>query len=127
MTDLKLDNLIYLGHMAAFYVPVQKLDKMQYGKDGKRPRQLFEEFFMANYNAYTLEISDTQGFWREHTQSQIFRDQNARYEVSFDGRDRIQGFVGFLSEMCALLQEQAIYLTMGHKSWLVLPRRSDEV
>lgn len=82
---------------------------------------------MSNYNAYTIEISDTQGFWREHSQSQIFCDRHVRYEVSFDGRDKILGFVGFLSEMCALLQEQAIYVTMGQKSWLVLPKGTENV
>lgn len=119
---MEMNNLIYLGHMAVFYVPVQKLDNLVFGKDNKTPKELFEEFLMENYNAYTLEISDTQGFWREHNRSQIFCDKNARYEVGFDGQNRIEGFVSFLSEMCFLMQEQAIYLTMGHKSWLVTPK-----
>lgn len=127
MTPIQIDNLIYLGHVAVFYVPIQKLDSVECGKTGKTPRQLFEEFLMENYDAYTLEISDTQGFWRQHSRSQIFCDKNARYEVSFDGRDRIKGFIAFLSEMCALLGEQAIYVTMGQKSWLVTPRRDSEV
>lgn len=116
---MSIDNLIYLGHVAVFYVPIQKLDCHQFGKDGKTPRQLFEEYLLENYNAYTLEISDTQGFWRKHSKSQLFCDKNARYEVSFDGRERVEGFVQFLSEMCDLLQEQAIYVTMGHKSYLI--------
>ena len=124
---MEIDNLVYLGHVAVFYVPVQKLECVEFGKDGKTPKQLFEEFLMENYDAYTLEISDTQGFWREHKKSQIFCDRNARYEVSFDGQERIIGFVAFLSEMCLLLQEQAIYVTMGHKSWLVIPRRDNEI
>ena len=121
---MEADNLIYLGHMAVFYVPIQKLDSEEYGKNGKTPRQLFEDLLMENYDAYTLEISDTQGFWRQHSKSQIFCDRNARYEVSFDGEDKIIGFVAFLSEMCLLLKEQAIYLTMGQKSWLVVPRKT---
>jgi len=121
---MQIKNLIYLGQMAVFYVPVQKLDSLDYGKEGNTPRQLFEHFLMENYNAYTLEISDTQGFWRQHKKSKIFNDRNARYEVSFDGEDRVKGFVSFLSDMCFLLQEQAIYVTMGQKSWLVLPRKT---
>lgn len=116
---------MYIGQMAVFYVPIQKLDGEQYGQDGKTPRQMFEEFFLDNYDAYTLEISDTQGFWRQHKKSHIFEDKNARYEVSFDGKDRVEGFVKFLSKMCALMNEEAIYLTMGRKSWLVLPRKEN--
>jgi len=121
---MQIENLIYLGQMAVFYVPVQKLDSLDYGREDSTPRKLFEDFLMENYNAYTLEISDTQGFWRQHKKSKIFNDANARYEVSFDGEDRIKGFVSFLSDMCFLLQEQAIYVTMGQKSWLVLPRKT---
>ena len=117
---MNIENLIYLGHMAVFYVPVQKLDCLKYGDGQKTPKELFHEFLMDNYNAYTLEISDTQGFWRHHCESEMFHDKNARYEVSFEGQDRIKGFVTFLSEMCKMLDEQAIYLTMGHKSYLVV-------
>ena len=34
------------------------------------------------------------------------------------------GFVNFLSDMCRLLQEESIYVTMGDRSWLVTPRES---
>lgn len=117
-----MKNLLPLGRMAIFYVPAVKLDDSQFGKDGRCPRELFEEFFMENYNAYTLEVSETHGFWREHDQSPILHDQNYRYEVSFEGKKKVKPFVRFLSEMCALMKEQAIYLTMGYKSYLVLPK-----
>lgn len=121
-------ELLPIGQVAIFYVPVEKLDSVEHGTGGKTPRTMFEEFFMDHYDAYTLEISNTQGFWREHKQSEIFRDENARYEVSFDGKDRVPSFVEFLSKMCALLGEEAIYLTMGSHSYLVLPKEGfDEV
>ena len=119
MEDIK--ELVYLGHLAVFYVPVQKLDSPEYGKDSQTPRILFEEYLMENFNAFTLTITNTQGLWREHQQSPIFREQNARYDVSFEGD--VEPFVQFLSKMCALLKEQSIYLTMGQKSWLVLPKK----
>lgn len=123
MDDIK--ELVYLGQLAVFYVPVQKLDSPEFG-NGQTPRILFEEYLMENFNAFTLTITNTQGFWREHQQSPIFREQNARYDVSFEGD--VEPFVEFLSEMCALLQEQSIYLTMGSKSWLVLPQKeTDEI
>lgn len=117
-----MDELVYLGHVAVFFVPVQKLDLPEFGMDGMTPREIFEDFLMGHYNAFTLEISNTQGLWREHKQAPIWRDENARYEVSFDGEPKL--LVQFLSEMCARLQEQSIYLTMGYKSWLVLPKRT---
>jgi len=118
-------DAIYLGHVAVFYIPVQKLDSVDHGKDGKTPRELFEQFLMTSFDAYTLETSAIEGYWRRHPEDPIFKDQNARYEVSFHGD--VKPFVQFLSEMCSLLEEQAIYLTMGYKSWLVLPKGSDEI
>lgn len=120
--------LVPIGEVAVFYVPVSKLDDIECG-DGDTPRSIFKEFLMENYNAFTLEISDTQGCWRKHQDSQLYEDHNARYEVSFDGdEDRILEFVKFLSKMCSLMKEETIYLTMGRKSWLVCPwKEQDEV
>jgi hypothetical protein len=120
-----MDELVYLGHVAVFFVPVQKLDSSKLGKDGMTPREVFEDFLMDHYNAFTLEISNTKGLWREHKQAPIWRDENARYEVSFDGE--VAPLVKFLSKMCSRLQERSIYLTMGYKSWLVLPKDHNEI
>jgi hypothetical protein len=121
----EIKELVYLGQLAVFYVPVQKLDLLEFGKDRQTPRMLFEEFLMENYNAFTLTITNMQGFWRQDKHGPISREQNARYDVSFEGD--VEPFVLFLSEMCYRLQEQSIYLTMGSKSWLVLPKERDEV
>jgi hypothetical protein len=123
MEDVK--ELVYLGQLAVFYVPVQKLDSPEFGRNNQTPRVLFEAYLMENFDAFTLTITNMQGFWRQHKQSPTFREQNARYDVSFEGN--VEPFVQFLSEMCALLQEQSIYLTMGHKSWLVLPKENNEI
>jgi hypothetical protein len=125
---IHIKELVYIGQVAVFYVPTAKLDQQCFGKGGKTPRELFQEFLMEHYDAFTLELSNTQGFWRQNKQSKIFFDENARYEVSFDGENSVLDFVGFLSEMCSLLKEEAIYITMGYKSWLVLPKgRVNEV
>jgi hypothetical protein len=124
--DLLLEHsrsLVYIGEVAVFYVPVHKLDDPAFGRDDRTPRELFEEFLIDHFNAYTLELSDTQGLWREHKRSHIFRDRNARYEVSFRGKENLSDFVRFLAGMCVCLREEAIYVTMGHKSWLVLPEK----
>lgn len=114
-------SLVYIGEVAVFYVPIVKLDDSNFGANNKTPRELFERFLIDHFNAYTLEVSDTQGFWRQHRRSKIFRDKNARYEVSFRGQENLSDFVQFLSRMCRVMREEAIYLTMGQKSWLVLP------
>ncbi len=122
--DLQLSHarsLVYIGEVAVFYVPIVKLDEEKFGTNGKTPRAMFEAFLIGHFNAYTLEISDTQGFWRQHRRSKIFRDKNARYEVSFRGQENLSDFVQFLSRMCRVMREEAIYLTMGQKSWLVQP------
>ncbi|WP_166820184.1 hypothetical protein [Thalassoroseus pseudoceratinae] len=115
-------SLVYVGEVGVFYVPILKLDDKNFGTDGQTPRELFEAFLIDHFNAYTLEVSDTQGFWRQHRRSKIFRDKNARYEVSFRGQENLSDFVQFLSRMCQMMREEAIYLTMGQKSWLVLPQ-----
>jgi hypothetical protein len=104
-----IKELVYIGQVAVFYVPTAKLDQQCFGKDGKTPRELFQEFLMEHYDAFTLELSNTQGFWRQNKQSKIFFDENARYEVSFDGENSVLDFIDFLSEMCSLLKEEAIY------------------
>lgn len=117
---MEIKGAVCLGQVAVFYVPEQKLDSPDHVKYGYTPRELFDQFLMTHYDAYTLETGDIEGFWREHPEAPIMRDENARYEVSFQGD--VQVFVSFLSEMCAILEEQAIYLTMGYRSWLVLPQ-----
>lgn len=121
------DRLVYIGQVAVFYVPIQKLSSDDYALEGMTPEKLFENYLMDNYNAFSVRYSDTKGFWREHEKAHIFIDENARYEVSFSGRDRVEPFIDFLSDMCTLIEEEAIYLVMGYKSWLVLPRKDKNV
>lgn len=115
-----IPNALYLGQVAIFYVPKQKLDTPI--KDGKTARQLLHDFFVDHYNAYTHEVSKIQGFWK--TGHILMRDEHERYEVSFDGKDKVIEFVDFLADLCGLIGEQSIYLTMGYKSWLVVPKNS---
>jgi len=115
---------IFIGELVVFYIPVKKLNDSVYGKDGKTPRELFEEFLMENFNAYTLELSETDGFWRWDEISEIIHDKNARFEVSFQSEGNIDKFIDFISEMCSLLDEEGIYTTLGSKSWLILPAGS---
>lgn len=110
-----LPNAVYIGQVAVFYIPSSKLDIPL----EKTPRQMLHDFFMANFSAYTHEVSNIQGYWLN--KNILVKDQHERYEVSFDGKEKVIGFVKFLSEICGLIKEDSIYLTMGNESWLVMP------
>jgi len=116
-----LDNFVYIGKMAAFYVPSDKLGEKEFGENGKTPKDMFHDFFMNNFNAYTHEKSGIEGFWRkDRLCKHIVVDENERYEVSFlDDKEQLRKFIRFLSKMCALLKEDSIYVTIGDSSWLV--------
>jgi len=118
----ELPFIIPLGKTAVFYVPAKKMDDARYGRDGRTPTQLFDEFFLENYGGLTHEESKIQGQWTTPGGHSVMTDLHERYEVSFAGKARTVQFLEFLSEMCGLLEEQSIYLTLGDRSWLVTPR-----
>lgn len=107
--------LEFIGHTICFYVPRSKLGIIQ---------PLCHDFFLSNYDAYTFEDSDIQGFWRRHPESPIFEDRNVKFVIAFQGQEKIDAFVGFLSKLCSMIGEECLYLTMGSRSWLVwaMPR-----
>jgi hypothetical protein len=117
-------NLTCIGQMAVFYIPSAKLDDVRYGAFYQTPRQLIHHFVIDNYDAYTHQQSDIQGFWRQGRGGRIVHDRNEMFEVSFLGAERVWEFVDFLATLCHLLEEECLYLTMGFKAWLVSPRPS---
>ena len=118
--ELKHPNLDYIGQVAVFYIPTEKLNKKH---EGQTTKELLHDYLIHHFNAYTLvEGSDTQGFWRKDDNGELHEDKNAKYEVSFEGKDKIKPFIDFLSKICSNLDEKSIYLRMGSKSWLVKPK-----
>ena len=116
-----LPFLVPLGKTAVFYVPAAKMDDARYGRDGKTPTELFDDFFLSQFGGLTHEESKIQGRWSIEDGQQVLTDLHERYEVTFDGDAREVQFLNFLSEMCALLKEESLYLTMGDRAWLVKP------
>ena len=109
-----------IGQVAIFYVPIQKLELVT--PEGQKIKDAIHDFLLGNFHALTLEERSAQGFWRDKPDEPAYIDINAKYEVSFDGgEDRVRIFVDFLSWLCHAIQEKAIYLTMGKKSYLVRP------
>jgi hypothetical protein len=116
--------LVPLGRIAVFYVPAAKMDDPAFGREGVIPRVLFERFFLERFGGLTHEESKIRGQWTSPDGQKVFTDLHERFEVSFAGKDKTSAFLDFLSEMCGLLQEESIYLTMGTRSWLVKPPTS---
>ena len=116
------DHLIPLGRSAVFYVPSDKMDDPRYGRDGLTPTELFDRFFLEKFGGLTHEESKIRGQWTSPDGQKVFTDRHQRYEVSFAGRRKAREFVDFLSQMCSLLGEESIYLTMDSRSWLVTPQ-----
>ena len=71
----KLKNVDHVGPFLVFYLPVSKLDK--------KSRSLVHDFFVENYNAYTHEISEINGYWV--FKGELVEDKHERFEVSFKG------------------------------------------
>ena len=119
MKKMKLPNAVYIGHVAVFYIPETKLDLVL--EDGRTARSILHDFCVENYNAYTHEVSKIQGYWVN--KDILVKDQHERFEISFEGKEKVKKFVAFLSELCKMIQEESIYLTMGYKSWLIVPSK----
>ena len=104
----------YIGKVAIFYIPENKLTKPV--------RNKLHDFFVKNYNAYTHEVSKIQGYWVK--QNKLIKDKHERYEIAFDGEQNLKKFVGFLSELCDIIEEDSIYLIVGDESYLVKPKKN---
>jgi hypothetical protein len=108
----KHPSLNYLGHSATFYIPVAKFEGI---------KCKMHDFFLQNYNGYTVEKAQIEGFWRSSPDSPVLKDENYKIIVSFEGRERISEFVEFLSDICTEINEECLWLSMGKKSYLVMP------
>ena len=117
---IEFPNAVCIGQVAVFYIPACKLDICL--STNITIREVLHDFFVKNYNAYTHEISNIQGFWvkQEVAGPILITDRHEKYEISFfEWKEK--EFVAFLSTICRLIGEDSIYLTMGNRSWLVLP------
>ena len=124
---LEIDGLECIGEVAVFYLPSVKLTCSNYLHKGKLPHELLHQFLIENYNAYTSDTGNMRGYWRKG-RNKVCKDLNTQYEVSFGGgEEEVEKFVKFLSGLALILEEDAVYVTMGKKSWLVYPREKNEI
>jgi len=111
---IKETNSEYIGKVATFYIPVNKLSRVI--------RDKMHNFFVDHYYAYTHETSTIHGFWSKN--DEVIKDKHERYEVSFKGQNNLKKFIKFLSLICYIIKEDSIYLTLGGESFLIHPRKA---
>ena len=113
-----------LGKMTVFYVPSHKLDDPRFYHGTQTARSAIHEFLMHRYRAYTHTPSPVKGYW-VHEEQGVVHDVMERFEVSFNSEDEFQRLIDFLVELCHRLQEDAIYVTRGDRSYLVVGRKPE--
>lgn len=112
-----MSTLRSLGTMTVFYIPSHKLDDPRFGSDATVRIQI-HHFLMENYRAYTHTPSPVKGYWM-NDEEVLYHDVMERYEVSFDHEAQFDAVVGFLGQLCELIDEESIYLTRGDRSFLM--------
>lgn len=121
--DSKSDNesraeVHELGTVTVFYVPSHKLDHPKYSRSGLTARQDIHEFLMDRYRAYTQTPTPVRGYWAA-PDGEVVHDVMERFEVSFGSESEFDRLLEFLAELCERLEEQAVYVTRGDRSFLV--------
>lgn len=108
-----------LGKMTVFYIPSHKLDDAQYfGSGSHTARSTIHEFLMDAYRAYTHTPAPVKGYWTDED-DRLVHDVMERFEVSFRTEQEFDHLIEFLASMCNDLEEDAIYVTRGDRSFLV--------
>ena len=107
-----------LGKMTVFYIPSTKLDDPRFFQGTQTARSAIHEFLMQRYQAYTQTPTPAKGYWVDE-QEELVHDVMERFEVSFGSEDEFDRLIEFLVELCGRLNENAIYVTRGDRSFLV--------
>jgi hypothetical protein len=107
-----------LGKMTVFYIPSHKLDDPRCFAGTETARSAIHEFLMHRYQAYTQTPTPVKGFWLDEA-NEIVHDVMERFEVSFNSEAEFERLIEFLVELAGRLNEKAIYVTRGDRSFLV--------
>ncbi|HIF00935.1 MAG: hypothetical protein ABGZ53_37430 [Fuerstiella sp.] len=107
-----------LGKVTVFYIPSHKLDDPRYFDGTQTARTAIHEFLMHRYRAYTQSPTPVKGYWVD-LEGQLVHDVMERFEVSFGSESEFDRLIEFLIEQCECLNEDAIYVTRGERSFLV--------
>ncbi len=107
-----------LGKVTVFYIPSHKLDDSRFFDGTQTARSAAHDFLMDRYKAYTQSPTPVKGYWLNH-QNQLVHDVMERFEVSFGSEIEFDRLIKFLIGFCHRLDEDAIYVTRGERSFLV--------
>ena len=111
-------NVLELGKVTVFYIPSHKLDDPRYFFGTQTARTTIHEFLMDRYRAYTQSPTPVKGYWVDQN-SELVHDVMERFEVSFGSESEFDRLIEFLVGVCNKLNEDAIYVTRGERSFLV--------
>ena len=111
-------HLLQLGKVTIFFVPSHKLDDARFFHGAHTARHLIHEFLVRRYRAYTHTPTPVKGFWIDPN-GVLAHDVMDRFEVSFGSEDELNCLSEFLVELCEQLEEEAIYMTRGERSFLI--------
>ncbi len=117
-------HLLPLGKMTIFYIPSHKLDDPRFFQGKETARSSIHEYLMHRYRAYTQTPTPVKGFWVDQS-GMLVHDVMERFEVSFVVESEFDRLISFLVDLCDRLQEQAIYVTRGDRSFLVTSTASE--
>lgn len=114
-----------LGKVTVFYIPSHKLDDPRYFDGARTARTTIHSFLMQHFRAYTQSPTPVKGYWADH-RGELVHDVMERFEVSFESEAGFEHLISFLAELCEPLDEDAIYVTRGERSFLVLRQNADQ-
>ena len=111
-------HVLELGKVTVFCIPSHKLDDPRYFDGHQTARMVTHEFLMHRFRAYTQSPTAVKGYWVDG-QGQFVHDVMERFEVSFGSESEFDQLIEFLIDMCRRLNEDAIYVPRGGRSFLV--------
>lgn len=106
-----------LGRPAHFFIPAHKWHNFP---NGKYVSDRVHDFLMANYGGYTLR-GPFKGNWRPQQGAYPIVESVMEIKVAFEGKERIPELQKFLADLCALINEECLYLETGEDSFLIYP------
>ncbi|NND96652.1 MAG: hypothetical protein HKN47_04905 [Pirellulaceae bacterium] len=118
MSTKSSPHLHALGAMTVFYIPSHKLDDTRFYQGTQTARSSIHEFLMHRYRAYTQSPTPVKGYWVDQADS-LVHDVMERFEVSFNHEQEFDRLIEFLVDLCERLDEDAVYVTRGNRSYLV--------
>ena len=117
---MRTPHLHPMGTMTIFYVPSHKLDSPSFYQGEETARTIIHKYLVERHSAYTQTPTPVKGYWVNRS-GDLVHDVMERFEVSFNehAAAEFERLTSFLVSLCEQLDEDAIYVTRGNRSYLV--------